>query len=64
VAFAVTQEPGAEDENGFLHVKSVLVFCKNVTRIILIMQTLDREDITNVRSSKNHEQLTINQGRA
>lgn len=63
MAFAVTQGLGAEDENGFSHVISVLVFCKNVTRIILITQTLDREDVTNVSSSKNHEQLTINQAR-
>ena len=61
--FVVTQGSGAEDENVFLQVISVLVFCKNVTRIILMMQTLDREDITNVNSSKNHERLTINQGR-
>ena len=55
MAFAGTQGPGAEDENGFSHVKSVLVFCKNVTRIILTMQTLDKEDVINVTSSKNHE---------
>jgi len=63
VAFAVTQRPKVEDGNGFSHVISVLVLRKNVTRIILIMQTLDREDVINVSSSKHLEQLTINQGR-
>lgn len=55
MAFALTQGSGAGDENSFSHVISVLVFCKNVARIILIMQTLDREDIINISSSKNHE---------
>jgi hypothetical protein len=55
VAFALTHGSGAGDENGFSHVISVLVFCKNVARTILIMQTLDREDIINISSSKNHE---------
>jgi hypothetical protein len=55
VALAVTQGSGAGDENGFSHVISVLVFCKNVARTILIMQTLDREDAINISSSKIHE---------
>lgn len=55
MALVVTPGSGAGDESGFSHVISVLVFCKNVARTILIMQTLDRKDAINTSSSKIHE---------
>jgi len=62
VSSGVCSKPKDQEQTmrTFLHVISVLVFCKNVTRIILMTQTLDKEDINSARSSKNHEQLTIN----